>query len=136
MALKEGVQGGDPESRWVGMGAGEFIHRYVFPHGELPHISVVLSEMARAGLEVADVESLRRHYAKTCHEWASRIDANRKNAVAAASEKHFRIWQIYLAGCAFGFEHGWMNIYQLLACKEGALSLDTLPLTREYMYSR
>ena len=29
-----------------------------------------------------------------------------------------------------------MNIYQLLACKEGGRSLDTLPLTREYMYSR
>ena len=136
LALNHGITAADPESRWVGMGAGEFIHRYVFPHGELPHISVVLSEMARAGLEVTDVESLRRHYARTCHEWASRIDAKREYAVAAASRKHFRIWQIYLAGCAFGFEHGWMNIYQLLACKEGALSLDRLPLTREYMYSR
>ncbi len=136
LALNHGITATDPESRWVGLGAGEFIHRYVFPHGELPHISVVLREMARAGLEVCDVESLRRHYARTCHEWASRIDANRENAIAAASAKHFRIWQIYLAGCAFGFEHGWMNIYQLLACKEGALSLDTLPLTREYMYSR
>lgn len=136
LALNHGITATDPESRWVGMGAGEFIHRYVFPHGELPHISVVLREMARAGLEVSDVESLRRHYAMTCREWANRIDANREHAVAAASEMHFRIWQIYLAGCAFGFEHGWMNIYQLLACKGGALSLETLPLTREYMYSR
>lgn len=136
LALNHGITAVDPESRWVGMGAGEFIHRYVFPHGELPHVSVVLREMASAGLEVTDVESLRRHYARTCHEWASRIDANRERAIAAASQKHFRIWQIYLAGCAFGFEHGWMNIYQVLACKEGPLSLEMLPLTREYMYSR
>ena len=52
LALNHGITATDPESRWVGMGAGEFIHRYVFPHGELPHISVVLREMARAGLEV------------------------------------------------------------------------------------
>lgn len=136
LALNHGITAADPDSRWVGMGAGEFIHRYVFPHGELPHISVLLREMARAGLEVADVEALRRHYARTCHEWASRIEANREHAIAAASQKHFRIWQIYLAGCAFGFRHGWMNIYQVLAGKEGGLSLDALPLTRDYMYSR
>ena len=73
--------------------------------------------MAQAGMEVADVESLRRHYARTCHERADRIDANRDQAIAAAGEKRLRIWQIYLAGCAYGFEHEWMNIYQVLACK-------------------
>lgn len=136
LALNHGITASDPESRWVGMGAGEFIHRYVFPHGELPHISVVLREMARAGLEVTDVESLRRHYARTCHEWASRIDTNRAQAIAAGGEKRFRIWQMYLAGCAFGFAHGWMNIYQVLASKDGAPSFNPLPLTRDYMYSR
>jgi cyclopropane-fatty-acyl-phospholipid synthase len=134
LVLNHGITATDPDSRWVGMGAGEFIHRYVFPDGELPHISVVLREMAQAGMEVADVESLRRHYARTCHEWANRIDAHRDQAVAAAGEKRFRIWQIYLAGCAYGFEHGWMNIYQVLACKDGAPALNTLPLTRDYMY--
>ena len=134
LALNHGITATDPESRWVGLGAGEFIHRYVFPHGELPHISLVLREMAHAGLEATDVESLRRHYAKTCYEWASRIDANRDPAVATAGEQRFRVWQIYLAGCAFGFAHGWMNVYQVLVCKQGAPSFNTLPLTREHMY--
>jgi len=134
LTLNHGITATDPDSRWVGMGAGQFIHRYVFPHGELPHVSVVLGEMARAGLEVADVESLRRHYARTCHEWATRIDANRDAAIAAAGVKRFRIWQIYLAGCAHGFAHGWMNIYQMLACKAGGAGFDFLPLTRDYMY--
>ncbi len=134
LVLNHGITASDSDSRWVGMGAGQFIHRYVFPHGELPHISLVMREMSDAGLEATDVESLRRHYARTCHEWATRIDANRDAAVAAAGEKRFRIWQIYLAGCAHGFAHGWMNIYQVLACKQGAPRFNVLPFTRDYMY--
>src|SRR6266853_1528779 len=116
-----------------GLGAGEFINRYVFPHGELPHLSLVLHEMALAGLEVADAESLRRHYALTCLEGAKRLEQNRERAIAAAGDKRYRIWQIYLAGCAHGFEKEWMNVYQVLARKEGAAS-NPLPLTRDYMY--
>jgi cyclopropane-fatty-acyl-phospholipid synthase len=116
----------------VGNGAGEFIDRYVFPHGELPHLSLVAREMSAAGLEIGDVESLRRHYARTCHEWASRLESRQEEAIAAAGDKRFRIWEVYLAGCAYGFAKGWMNIYQILAAKTGAPN--PLPMTRDYMY--
>ncbi len=133
LVMNHGITATDPDSRWVGLGAGEFINRYVFPHGEVPHLSLVLQEMARAGFEVSDVESLRRHYARTCLEWAKRLEQNRERAAASAGEKRYRIWQIYLAGCAHGFEHEWMNIYQVLARKEGS-AVNPLPLTREFMY--
>ena len=133
LVLNHGITATDPDSRWVGMGAGEFVNRYVFPQGELPHLSVVLRETASAGLEVADVESLRRHYARTCLEWARRLEQSREQAIAAAGDKRYRIWQVYLAGCAHGFEHEWMNIYQVLARKEGGAS-NPLPLTRDYLY--
>ena len=89
--------------------------------------------MALAGLEVTDVESLRRHYARTCSEWADRLEAQRERAIAIAGDKRVRIWQIYFAGCAYGFAQGWMNIYQVLACKVG-VAASPLPLTRDYMY--
>ena len=133
LVLNHGITSSDPESAEVGMGAGDFIHRYVFPHGELPHVSLVLHEMASAKLEATDVESLRRHYALTCQEWARRLEENREQAIASAGDKRYRIWQVYLAGCAHGFAHEWMNIYQVLARKEGAAS-NPLPLTRDYMY--
>ena len=133
LVMNHGITATDPDSRWVGLGAGEFINRYVFPHGELPHLSLVLREMARAGFEVADVESLRRHYARTCLEWARRLEQNHDRAIASAGDKRYRIWQIYLAGCAHGFAHEWMNIYQVLARKEGGSS-NPLPLTRDYIY--
>ena len=136
VALNHGITTSDVGNGEAQGGAGAFIDRYVFPDGELPHMSLALKEMARAGLEVVDVESLRRHYARTCHEWADRLEANRVRAAAIAGEKRFRIWAIYLAGCAYAFTEGWINIYQALACKANrpAGVQSPLPLTRDYMY--
>lgn len=133
LVLNHGITTSELDNGWAQLGAGEFIERYVFPGGELPHIALVLQEMSAAGLEVADVESLRRHYARTCHEWAARLEKNRDEAVRLAGEKRFRIWEIYLAGCAYGFANGWMNLYQVLGCK--AAGRNPLPLTRDYIYA-
>jgi cyclopropane-fatty-acyl-phospholipid synthase len=134
LVLNHGITTSDPDSRWMGMGAGEFIDRFVFPEGELPHISLVQREMALAGFEVTDVESLRRHYARTCSEWSHNLERNSASAEKIVGGKRYRIWQIYLAGCAHGFADGWMNLYQLLACKGGNTGARPLPMTRDYMY--
>jgi len=134
LVLNHGITSVDLESGSVGMGAGDFIGRYVFPHGELPHIALVLREMSAGGFEVTDVESLRRHYALTTTLWASRLEAQKEKARAIAGEKRYRIWSVYLAGCAYGFAHNWNNIYQVLACKQGGPGLEPLPLTRDFMY--
>lgn len=134
LVLNHGITTSDNNGCWIGLGAGEFIDRYVFPDGELPHISLVLKEMSAAGFEVSDAESLRRHYARTCSAWASALESNRERAAREAGEKRLRIWQLYLAGCAYGFSSGWINVYQLLACKAGITGDHPLPLTREYMY--
>lgn len=132
--LMHGITATHPERRQVGRGAGDFIDRYVFPDGELPHVGDVLRTMAEQGLEVVDVESLRRHYAKTLGHWARRLDAHPTEAIEAAGEKRFRIWRVYLAGCGIGFRDNWMNIYQLLACKLGGQGLDPFPMTRDWIY--
>ncbi len=131
--LMHGITATHPEKRQVGRGAGDFIDRYVFPDGELPHLSDVARIMAEQGLEVVDVESLRRHYARTLTLWANRLDAHPEEARRMAGDKRFRIWRVYLAGSAVGFRDNWMNIYQLLACKLGA-GMDPFPMTRDWMY--
>ena len=133
VTLNHGITGAHADNRVVGMGVGQFIDKYVFPDGELPHISLVLREMSAAGFEVADVESLRRHYARTCEHWAANIERNRSEAVRIAGEKRYRIWSIYLAGCAFGFARNWMNVYQVLAVK--ARGAHPLPPTRDWIYA-
>ena len=135
LVLNHGITTSDVASGWVGLGAGDFIDRYVFPNGELPHVSLALREMSGVGLEVLDVESLRRHYAKTCEAWSDQLESNRHAAVAIAGERRYRIWQIYLAGCAYGFSRGWMNLYQVLCSKSDNIHLPSQPLTRDYMYA-
>ena len=136
VVLNHGITSVDPESRSVGLGAGEFIGKYVFPHGELPHLSLVIREMAAAGLEVMDSETLRLHYAKTLAQWSARLEASLEKAREFAGEKRLRIWRTYLAGCAHAFARGWVSIQQVLATKPADPTVNPLPWTREYMYPR
>ena len=136
IAMNHGITSIDPDSRAVGLGGGDFIGRYVFPHGELPHISLALREMSAAGLEVMDVETLRLHYAKTLWHWSARLEANLEAARKHTDEKRVRIWRTYLAGCAHAFEKRWVTIQQVLVTKAGDPRANPLPYTREYMYRR
>src|SRR5204862_4541422 len=65
LVMNHGITASDPDNRWVGLGAGEFINRYVFPHGGLPQLSLVLHQLALAGLGVADAEAVGRRDART-----------------------------------------------------------------------
>jgi cyclopropane-fatty-acyl-phospholipid synthase len=134
IVLNHGITAVDPESREVGLGAGEFIGRYVFPDGELPHVSLVVREMSAAGLEVTDVESLRLHYAKTLAHWSRRLEGNLDAARTHAGDRRLRIWRLYLAGCAHAFERYWCTIHQVLAVNSTDPANHPLPLTRDYMY--
>jgi cyclopropane-fatty-acyl-phospholipid synthase len=132
--LNHGITTMDCESRAVGLGGGEFIDKYVFPSGELPHISQVLREMSAQDFEVVDVEGLRAHYALTLRHWSRQFEAAIQRAVELTSERTARIWRLYLAGCAYSFEQGWTSIYQVLAGKQSGACALKLPLTRDYMY--
>jgi cyclopropane-fatty-acyl-phospholipid synthase len=134
IALNHGITAVDAESREVSSGVGEFVDKYVFPNGELPHISLVLKEMSDAKLEVMDVETLRLHYAKTLSHWSQRLESNLAAAQAHAGDKRTRIWRLYLAGCAHAFERNWVTIHQVLATKPADPARNPLPWTRDYMY--
>lgn len=50
-------------------------------------------------------------------------------------ETTFRVWRIYLAGCAHAFAQNWVSLYQVLACKEGTTKqLNPTHWSRAYMY--
>ena len=53
-----------------------FIRKHVFPGGWIPSLAEAIEAMERAGLEVVDIENLRRHYALTLDCWAERFDRN------------------------------------------------------------
>jgi cyclopropane-fatty-acyl-phospholipid synthase len=134
--LNHGITTSDTHNRAVGLGAGEFIGRYVFPGGEVPHLHLVVHDMSDQQLEVCDVESLRPHYAKTLGMWSDNYERRFDEVVAASSERTARIWRLYLAGCAHAFEQGWISIYQILASRQAKPGKTLLPMTRDWMYGR
>lgn len=80
VAMNHGITSSDADSGETALGGGEFIDRYVFPDGELPHIGLALEAAQRAGLEAVDVESLRRHYARTLDIWTENFERNAEAA--------------------------------------------------------
>lgn len=134
LVMNHGITAKHVDGRPVGRGAGDFIDRYVFPHGELPHISMITARICEAGLEVVDVESLRLHYAKTLNHWSENLENQLHRAAALVPEKTLRIWRLYLAGCAYAFTKGWINLHQILAVKPFADGHHQLPWTRDDMY--
>jgi cyclopropane-fatty-acyl-phospholipid synthase len=135
IVMNHGITSSDADSREVGLGGGEFIDRYVFPDGELPHVSLAIAELSRAGLELVDAESLRRHYALTLSHWSEAFERQVDELARIAGEQRSRIWRVYLAGCAHAFARGWINLYQLLAVRSDR-GESPLPMTRDYMYER
>lgn len=133
IAMNHGITTTDIDNGESPYGGGEFIDKYVFPHGELPHIGMVLKTMQEGGLEVFDVENLRRHYAKTCGIWADNLEARADEVRKTVDDRRFRIWRVYLAGSSYGFERDWVSLYQVV-CRKAGRSASTLPWSRDYIY--
>ena len=135
LALNHGITTRDHDNRSINPSAGRFIDNYVFPDSELPHVSRTAYEMERQDLEILDMECLRPHYAQTLMHWVARLETQRERAIAVVGEKTYRIWRIYMAGCAHAFERGWVSVFQIVAAKQTLPGLTAHPWTREHQYT-
>ena len=114
------------------LGRRSFVGRYVFPDGELIDVGDVVLAMERAGFEVRDVESLREHYARTLRAWVTNLESNWDEAVAAGRRRpRAKIWRLYMAGSAIGFEDGGIAIHQVLGVAAAASGDSGMPPTRD-----
>jgi cyclopropane-fatty-acyl-phospholipid synthase len=150
LVMNHGITSGSIHPGHMGAGMGEFIEKYIFPGGEVLHISHVVKEMAQAGLEMVDTENLRPHYARTLWAWSDALEARLEEAQRVLettgrvddAQKILRAYRLYLAGCAMTFEQGWIGLHQILATRpDGQLQTGSLrgaqsayPFNREYMY--
>jgi cyclopropane-fatty-acyl-phospholipid synthase len=134
VVMNHGITCSNVDSHDSPYGGGEFIDRYVFPHGELAHLGTVVRSMQEGGLEVRDVENLRRHYARTCAIWADNFESKAAHIQNLTDPRRYRIWHVYLAGCAYAFEHDWISLYQIV-CGKAGVHPAAMPWSRRYMYS-
>jgi cyclopropane-fatty-acyl-phospholipid synthase len=154
LVMNHGITAGGTANHQLGAGMGEFIEKYIFPGGELLHVSQVLHDLARSGLEMVDTENLRPHYARTLWAWSDALesrlaDAQRvleRDGDARGAGRVLRAYRLYLAGCAMSFEQGWISLHQMLAARpngepgagSGGLrgAQSAYPFNRSYIYNR
>lgn len=116
-----------------------FIRKHVFPGGWIPSLADVTVAMERCGLEIVDVENLRRHYALTLDEWARRFEAQWPKIQALDAqrfdERFHRIWRSYLVGCAEMFRSpaGYTHLFQIVFSK-GNMPAQGYPMSRAFLY--
>lgn len=150
VVMNHGITSGNLQPGGLGAGMGEFIEKYIFPGGELLHVSLVLRELAVGGLEMVDVENLRPHYARTLWAWSDALESRLAEAQrvlettggARDAGKVLRAYRLYLAGCAMSFERGWISLHQVIATRpDGRLETGNIrgaqsgyPFNREYIY--
>ena len=142
LLVNHGITAGGTNNNQLGAGLGDFMERYIFPGGELLHVSHVLRVMSEARLEMLDTENLRPHYARTLWAWSDGLEASLRHAREVASEQVIRAYRLYLAGSAMAFERGWVSLQQMLAAKpsgrldDGPLrgAQSQYPFNREYIY--
>jgi len=133
MALNHGITTSDADNGASPYGNAEFVDRYIFPQGELPHLGLAIKAMQMGGLETLDVENLRRHYVRTCQLWSDNFEEHAQQVRQAVGEKKYRIWRLYLAGSAYAFRQDWISLYQIVCVKAGRHP-DDLPWSRRYLY--
>ena len=108
-----------------------FIDAYVFPDGELIPLGVTVSALEETGLEVRDVHVLREHYILTLQHWLARLERGWDDAVAASGEGRARVWRLYMAAAALGFERRRLGVNQVLAVRPAANGRSGMPLVLE-----
>jgi cyclopropane-fatty-acyl-phospholipid synthase len=117
-----------------------FIRRHVFPGGWIPSLAETITAMEDCGLEVVDIENLRRHYALTLDAWADRFDASWERIHALDpkkfNERFRRVWGTYLHGCAnmFRSPRGRTHLFQITFSK-GNISSSNYPMSRAFLHA-
>ena len=113
-----------------------FFDRYIFPDAELHEVGTVVSAIQAHDLEVRHVEGLREHYARTLRHWLANLEHNWDDAVTEAGLTRARIWRLYLALSAVGFDDNLLHVDQVLAVRTTDTGSSGFPLRPDWSEPR
>ena len=118
-------------TRQQGGATNAWINKYIFPGGYIPGLQEIVGDIVDSGLQITDMETLRRHYQRTLEIWDKNFNVVRDQVEAKMGERFTRMWDMYLNACAASFESGNIDVIQYLLTK--GPSGKNLPMTRNYM---
>lgn len=109
-----------------------FTYRYVFPGNHTP---VVLSDLLAASNETAfepiAIHNDRHSYYLTLTAWARKLEAAREELSARFGERTFRLFQMYLWGCAHQMRStGTLESYRVVFQKSAATPSENVGVYR------
>ena len=116
-----------------------FIRRHVFPGCYVPGFDETVAVMSKYGLEVLQVENLRRHYALTLDCWAENFTKNwtkiRALDPTCFDERFRRRWEAYFRLCAEGFRAS-SNLQRLYQITFSKGNTSTYPMRNDFIYQQ
>ena len=95
--------------------------------------------MQTHGLEMLDVENLRRHYHLTLKQWSENFDANwlkiNDSDPIRFDEKFRRRWRLFLWTCSenFNTDNVGIGLYQITFGKQATKDY---PMSRNFLYEK
>jgi cyclopropane-fatty-acyl-phospholipid synthase len=110
----------------------EWLVKYIFPGAYAPALSEVLPVIEKSGLWATDIELLRLHYALTLKLWHDNFDKHRDAIKEMYDERFCRMWEFFLAAGEMDFRYLSTMVFQIQLSKR----LNTVPITRDYMYNQ
>lgn len=97
-----------------------FIHKYIFPHGQLPRPEFITKSMQKYFF-LDDWHNFGADYDKTLIEWYRRFTKAYPSFKSDYYDEHFyKIWKMYLLICAGGFRSRKVELWQILLSPKDA----------------
>lgn len=114
--------------------ADPFLQRYILRGSFLPSLEEMAARAAARGLDVLDVENLRRHSALTAHCWRRNFLQNQEKIrrLTGLDDSFLRMWEFYLAYTVAAFRAGHLGVVQMVM-SNGAHA--EVPLAREPLFA-
>lgn len=121
-------------TRQQGGASNAWLDKYIFPGGYIPGLAENIDHIVKSGMQIDDMEMLRRHYQRTIEIWDGNFNKQRETIERKMGERFTRMWDLYLQACAASFESGNIDVVQYLLTK--GPSGKNLPMTRDYMIAK
>jgi cyclopropane-fatty-acyl-phospholipid synthase len=101
-----------------GHGTDPWIHKYIFPNGELPTIAQI-GRACELRFVVEDLHNFGADYDRTLMSWHTNFEASWPRFAERLGERFRRMWRYYLLSCAGAFRARDIQLWQWVLSHPG-----------------
>jgi cyclopropane-fatty-acyl-phospholipid synthase len=96
-----------------------WMHKYVFPGGDLPSLKAIDTALKSTSLRVVETRRIGTSYARTLKEWRHRFNEHLPEVYDLGFDETFvRMWNFYLAYTEAGFAARYIDDFQIALSRD------------------